>query len=215
MKIAVIGAGSWGTAMAAMLGEKYNEVVLFARNSQVAAAIQRDRKNKRYLPEVMLPKTVVCVSDVQQAVKAARMVILVTPSHAMRDIVKSLRTFIAQDAILVSAAKGFEISSLKRMTEVIGEELPEYKSRIAAISGPNHAEEVGLKYPSASVIGCPFQKVAEGVQDVFMLPQFRAYSNPDMIGVELGGALKNIIALGAGISEGLVNGDNTYAALIT
>lgn len=215
MKIAVVGAGSWGTAMAAMLGEKYQDIVLWARNSQLAAAIEGDRENKKYLSGVKLPTSIRCMNDIRLAVKDAKVIILVIPSHAMREIAKSLCGLIEQDAILVSAAKGFEISSLKYMTEVISEELPQHRNFIAAISGPNHAEEVGLKYPSASVIGCPVRAVAEKVQEVFMLPYFRAYINPDMIGVELGGALKNIIALGAGISEGLGYGDNTKSALMT
>ena len=215
MKIAVIGAGSWGTAIAGMLGEKHEEVVLWARSSQLVAIMEESKQNESYLPGVFLPSNVVYTTDLSYAIREAHLVILATPSHALRATVTKIAGIIRADAVIVTATKGLELVSLKRMSEVIAEEIPALASRIAVLSGPNHAEEVGMKFPSTTVVSAYSYPIAEEVQDAFMLPYFRVYTNPDMIGVELGGALKNIIALGAGIAEGLGFGDNTKAALMT
>lgn len=216
MKLAVIGAGSWGTAITGMLGEKYPDVTLWARSQRLVEDLAHTRENKAYLPGVLLPPAVSFTSDLAAAVHAAQMIILAVPSHIMGQMAQSLVAIMNhRDAIIVSAAKGFEPSTLQRMSEVISGALPWLSDSIAVLSGPNHAEEVGLKFPSASVVAAASRHIADQVQDVFMLPYFRVYTNPDMIGVELGGALKNIIALGAGIAEGLGYGDNTKAALLT
>lgn len=215
LKLAVIGAGSWGTAMAGILGNKHTNVTLWVRNDSLADQINRSRVNEKYLPGAALPSTVTCTSDLDEAAREARMVVIATPSHAVRDTAASLANIISNDTIVVTAAKGLELSSLKRMSEVITESIPFIGQNIAALSGPNHAEEVSLMYPSATVVAAASRLTAEKVQDLFMLPYFRVYANPDIIGVELGGALKNIIALGAGIIEGLGLGDNTKAALMT
>ncbi|VBB06161.1 glycerol-3-phosphate dehydrogenase nad-dependent [Lucifera butyrica] len=215
MKIGVIGAGSWGTAIAGMLGRKY-PVVLWARNSQLVDVMRQTRQNAAYLPDVLLPQTVRITADLSEAVHKADLVVIATPSHAVRRTAAAIAAAtIDKDTIFVNAAKGLELNSLKRMSEVLAEELPVWSDRIAVLSGPNHAEEVGLQYPSTTVVAARSRQVAETVQDIFMLPYFRVYTNPDLIGVELGGALKNIIALCAGAAEGLGFGDNTKAALMT
>lgn len=154
-------------------------------------------------------------NSLEKAVSNANFVVIATPSHAVRHTVEQLSSFISPQTVIITAAKGLELGSLKRMSEVIAEIIPCGTDRVAAISGPNHAEEVGLKYPSASVVASFSLTVAEQVQDIFITPYFRVYTNPDLIGVEMGGALKNIIALGAGIADGLGFGDNTKAALMT
>jgi len=215
MKIAVLGAGSWGTAMAVMLGQKHETVILWARKPALAELIQNTRQNREYLPDIVLPDTVTVTSDLIAAVRGAEIVVLATPSHAIRETAATLRPYIGLQTILVSAAKGLELGSLKRMSEVLAEELPAQANNIAVLSGPSHAEEVGLKQPTTTVVAAPSQRIAEAVQDAFMMPYFRVYTNPDVIGVEMGGALKNIIALGAGIADGMEFGDNAKAALMT
>lgn len=215
MNVAVIGAGSWGTAMAGMLASKHNHVTLWARSATLAAKINSQHKNSSYLKDVTLPDTLQCTSDLEKAVHNAQLIIIATPSYAVRTTAEALSKLVSQASIIITAAKGLELGSFKRMSEVITEVLPSIGDNIAALSGPNHAEEVGVKFPSATVIASRSRIVAEMVQDALMLPYFRVYTNPDIVGVELGGALKNIIALGAGIIEGLGFGDNTKAALMT
>lgn len=215
MKIAVVGAGSWGTAMASQLGLKHDEVVLWARNPELAQTIQSSRQNRSYLPDITLPSSVTCTTSLPEAAAGAELIILTTPSHAIRQTAADLAPYVSPSAIVVSAAKGLESGTFKRMSEIITEEIPQIDGHVAAISGPNHAEEVSRNHPTASVVAASSKAVAQAVQDAYMLPYFRVYTNPDLIGVELGGALKNIIALGAGIVEGLGFGDNTKAALMT
>ncbi|MBP2649850.1 MAG: hypothetical protein H6Q74_675 [Firmicutes bacterium] len=215
MKIAVIGAGSWGTALAGMLGEKHKNVVLWARSAKLADEMTERRENTAYLPGVKLPDSVKFTADVNVAAVDASIVVVVTPSHAMRETAAKLAGVIKKDTIVVCASKGLETGTLKRMSEVVVEEIPVVAERIAVLSGPNHAEEVGLKQPSATVVASPWRNVAETVQDAFITSYFRVYTNPDIIGVELGGALKNIIALGSGVAEGLGFGDNAKAAFMT
>jgi glycerol-3-phosphate dehydrogenase (NAD(P)+) len=215
MKIAVLGAGSWGTAMAGMLGEKHPEVTLWARNPQLALKIQETHQNKEYLPEVILPMGVTVTCELQAAVEGAEFVVMATPSHAIRETATHICRSISVKAVVISAAKGLELGSSKRMSEVLSEELPVPVENIAVLSGPSHAEEVGLRHPTTIVVAALSRVIAETVQDLFMMPYFRVYTNPDVIGVEMGGALKNIIALGAGIADGLEFGDNTKAALMT
>lgn len=215
MKVAVIGAGGWGTALAGVLGENTHRVALWARSQDLATEINETRLNERYLPGVTLPASVNVTADLAVAAADAELILVVTPSHAVRETASRLKEFVKEGTVVVTAAKGLENSSLKRMSEVVAEELPSVAGRVVALSGPNHAEEVGLKYPSATVAASTSRQAAEFVQDALMLPYFRVYTNPDIAGVELGGALKNIIALGAGVAEGLGFGDNTKAALMT
>jgi glycerol-3-phosphate dehydrogenase (NAD(P)+) len=198
-----------------MLGQRHPNIALWARRKQVVDSIQLTKQNECYLPGIRLPDTVFLTDDLAEAVFNAQIVVITTPSHAVRETATHLAKLVANDAIIVTAVKGLELESHKRMSEVIAEIIPSLANRIAAISGPNHAEEVGLQYPSTSVVASPFRSIANGIQDIFMMPYFRVYTNPDIVGVELGGALKNIIALGAGIAEGLGFGDNTKAALMT
>lgn len=215
MHIAVIGAGSWGTALAGVLGQKHQSVVLWARSHKLAEDIQIIRENQNYLPGCKLPATVSVTNNLAAAAGDAQLIVLVTPSHAIRQIAAALAPYVSADTIIVSAAKGLELSTVKRMSEIIAEELPIVADNIAVLSGPNHAEEVAGNHPTATVAAAKARKVAEYVQDTFMLPFFRVYTNPDIVGVELAGALKNIIALGAGIAEGLGFGDNAKSALMT
>ncbi|MDT8901206.1 NAD(P)H-dependent glycerol-3-phosphate dehydrogenase [Anaeroselena agilis] len=215
MKIAVIGAGGWGTALATVLGENNHQVSLWARSQAFAAELAATRHNPRYLPDAVLPDGVVCTADLDAAARGAAIVIIATPSHAVRAAAGALAEHLAAGAVVVSAAKGLEIGSLKRMSEVIVEEIPAAAARLVALSGPNHAEEVALRQPTATVAASASREAAEAVQDALMAPYFRVYTNPDIIGVELGGALKNIVALGAGIGDGLGFGDNAKAALMT
>lgn len=215
VKIAVLGAGSWGTAIARMLAQKYENVCLWARNPKLAAELNVKRENSDYLPGVLLPASLSYTCELKTAVEDADFVFLATPSQAVRNTAGLIRPFIKDIAIVINAAKGLETSSMKRMSQVIAEELPMQADRTAILSGPNHAEEVGLEFPTTTVVAAHARAIAESVQDVLILPYFRVYTNPDVAGVELGGALKNIIALGAGIAEGLGFGDNSKAALMT
>lgn len=215
MNIAVIGAGSWGTALAGMLAEAKKNVTLWIRRENLYNKLINKRVNEEYLPGVVLPDNLRYTMSLKEAVNTAEIIVLVTPSHAIRETANKIAPYISKSAIIVSAAKGLETNTLKRMSEVIADEISEAKSRIAVLSGPNHAEEVAEKFPSATVVACSNIRVAEKVQEAFMTSYFRVYTNSDILGVELAGALKNIIALGAGIVDGLGFGDNTKAALMT
>lgn len=214
-KISVFGAGSWGTAMAILLAQKGFQVNLWARTPETAVQMQEIRENVKYLPGVTFPQSLVVTSDLAKAAHAATVAVIVTPSHGVRELVSKLKPHIMQDTYIVSASKGLEVDSLLSMSQVITAEIPEVAERLAVLSGPNHAEEVAQGIPSTTVIAARKRMVAEFLQDIFMSPTFRVYTNPDIIGIEIGGALKNIIALGAGISDGLKFGDNSKAALMT
>ncbi|MCR3923522.1 MAG: NAD(P)H-dependent glycerol-3-phosphate dehydrogenase [Firmicutes bacterium] len=212
-KIAVIGAGSWGTALARILADNCEHVTLWTRRAELCHAITATRENVNYLPGVMLPHNVMITADLAKAVQEKEAIILVVPSHTVRQILQQIAPLLSTCPIVVSCAKGVEEKTFLRMSEVIEQELPQCKP--AVLSGPNHAEEVGRLIPSASVISARDRSVAEAAQELFITHRFRVYTNPDLIGVELGGALKNVIALAAGISDGLGYGDNTKAALVT
>lgn len=215
MRVTVFGAGGWGTALAAILSENHENVAFYVRNPELAAVIHQKRSNPGYLPGVCLPANVRVTNSVAEALLGAQMLVLATPSHGVRAAAKTVAALLPDSCMVVSAAKGLELDTCLRMTEIIAQEIPAATGRLAALSGPNHAEEVGRGMPSAAVVGCSDQGVAECVQDALMTPYFRIYTNSDIIGVELGGALKNIIAIGAGIAEGLGFGDNSKAALMT
>ena len=177
--------------------------------------MRQKRENVRYLPGVELPEVLHITDQPAQTLAGTEVVLFATPSHGLRAAARSLSDLVPQNCIAVSATKGLEVDTCLRMTEVLEQELPALQGRIAALSGPNHAEEVGRRMPGASVVACKDRAVAEYVQDAFMTPNFRIYANSDVVGVELGGALKNVIALAAGMADGLGYGDNTKAALIT
>lgn len=215
-KISVVGAGSWGTAIAILLGGKGYRVSLWARDVSLAQTIQTARSNPRYLAETVLPESVNVTGDIAEAISSTSIVVLAVPSHGMRAIVQHFKDCLEENTILVSLAKGIEMHTSKRMSEVIASEVPaELRENIAVLSGPNHAEEVSKKIPSATVISSLNRDVALKLQSVFMTSYFRVYTNSDLVGVELGGATKNVIAIAAGISDGLGFGDNTKASLMT
>lgn len=212
----VVGAGGWGTALSLIMAGKGYRVKLWVRTAKNCDQVKEERENKKYLPGIYLPDNIVVSNDLEEIIENSKLIVLAVPSHSFRKVVKEIKNNIYKEAVLVSATKGIEIDTLMRMSQVLGEELgPNYFTRIAALSGPNHAEEVSREIPSATVVAAEKRETAKLVQDVFMSPSFRVYTNPDLTGVELGGSLKNIIALGSGISDGLNFGDNTKAALMT
>lgn len=214
--IAVIGAGSWGTALSIVLANNGYDVHLYTQRTEQKDEININRSNKKYLPDIQIPETITASTDIKEVVKNKNIVVLVVPSHVMRETAEKIKPYITKDTILVHAAKGLEINTLKRMSEVIQEEILFLPSdQILVLSGPSHAEEVSLKLPTTVVIAGQNLSIAEKIQDLFMNSYFRVYTNLDIVGVEIAGSLKNIIAIGAGLSDGLGFGDNAKAALIT
>lgn len=213
--VAVLGTGSWGTALAMLLAKKGLNVNLWGRDTKKLQAISRSRENIFYLPGIPLPQNVEIIEDLETAISGVKYLVLSVPSHTVREICKKIRPYLKKDMIIVNTGKGIELPSLKRLSEVIGEEISGTGAHAAILSGPSHAEEVARDVPTAVVIGAEKRAHAEEIQDLFMTPKFRVYTNPDMIGIELGAALKNAIALGTGIADGLGYGDNSKAALIT
>lgn len=215
-QIAVLGAGSWGTALAVLLGKKGYRVRLWARQEERAEEIRKNRENKKYLPGVIVPTQVEVETDLPAVLEGSDLVVLSVPSHGVRELARSIRGIFPPDAVVVNTAKGMEGTTLLRISQVLEEELGhKFRERISVLSGPSHAEEVGANLPTAVVVSAFSPMAAERVQDIFMSPCFRVYTNMDMVGVEISGALKNVIALGTGISDGLGYGDNTKAAMIT
>lgn len=215
-KVAVLVAGSWGTALARVLADNGNAVMLWTRNSAQAEQINTERRNEKFLPGADLPDGITATTDMAEAVSEAEAVLFVAPSSAMRDVARQAALYIANDALIIHATKGFETETLKRMSTVLAEELGRSEQQIVVLSGPSHAEEVINRHPTTVVVASKETACAEAAQDLFMNNEyFRVYTNPDVIGVETAGAIKNIIALGAGLSDGLGFGDNAKAALIT
>lgn len=210
--VAVIGSGSWGTALAVQLRRAGNNVILWSFKEEEAAAILAERENKEFLPGIKLDNDIVVTCKAED-VTWADMIVFSTPSKFVRNMAKRFAPFIKKDQIVVNVAKGFEEGSLLRLSQVIKEEIPQCK--IAVLSGPSHAEEVGKDMATTIVAASEDMEVALEVQNTFMTPMFRVYTNTDITGVEIGGALKNLIALAAGISDGCGFGDNTKAALMT
>ncbi|NMO96958.1 NAD(P)H-dependent glycerol-3-phosphate dehydrogenase [Paenibacillus lemnae] len=214
-KVAVLVAGSWGTALANVLAANELDVHIWSRSPEQVLEINEQHTNSRYLPGMALSSHLKATADMKEAVTGAAAVLIAAPSSAMREVCRQLKTCIEEDSIVIHATKGFETESLKRMSTVISEEISRNESSIVVLSGPSHAEEVIRQCPTTVVVASGDQKAAETAQDLFMNAYFRVYTNRDMIGVELAGALKNIIALGAGMSDGLGFGDNAKAALLT
>ena len=212
-KIAVIGAGSWGTALAVMLEQDGHDVTMWARNAEAVENMKQTRENKQYLPGVLLGENIDVTTDAKKAIAQKEIVISAVPSRAVRETMTKFADLFQKDAIVVNVAKGLEQGSLLRLSEVIKECLPNCYPCV--LSGPSHAEEVGRQIPTACVIAAEETDIAKMIQKEFMNPNFRVYTNQDMIGVEIGAALKNIMALAAGMSDGLGFGDNTKAALMT
>ncbi|MBE7048572.1 MAG: NAD(P)H-dependent glycerol-3-phosphate dehydrogenase [Ruminococcaceae bacterium] len=212
-KIAVIGSGGWGTAIAMLLADNGHRVTLWSYLKEEAENLTRDRENKRFLPGVMLPESIYNTNSLEVAVRNAEVIFMVTPSQASAATAQKLCPYVRENTIVVNASKGLEQTTQKRLSQVIGEAIPQAK--IAVMSGPSHAEEVGRKLPTTNVIACSDSAVSQSLQDILMCDTFRVYTSTDMVGVELGGALKNVIALCAGITDGLGQGDNAKAALMT
>ncbi|WP_379129154.1 NAD(P)H-dependent glycerol-3-phosphate dehydrogenase [Paenibacillus sp. sgz500958] len=214
-KVTVLVAGSWGTALATVLASNHSEVYLWTRNPEQAAEINGSHTNHHYLPEIQLASNIIATTDMELAVAGSKAVVIVAPSSGMRQIAGSLKKYWREDMLCVHATKGFETETMKRMSTVISEELGISESNIVVLSGPSHAEEVVRHCPTTVVVASPNDAAAEAAQELFINNDFRVYTNRDLIGVELAGALKNIIALGAGLSDGLGFGDNAKAALLT
>lgn len=215
-KIAVLGAGSWATALSRLLSKNGHRVLMWSIVPEQVAEINETRENSLFLPGVILPPNVEVTLDMEKVLDRAEVVLFGVPSHAFRGVLKMAAGLLPGKGILINVAKGIEADSLLRLSQAFTEEAgPDQLSRYVVLSGPSHAEEVGRDIPTAVVAASPFLKAAEYVQDLFMCETFRVYTNPDVVGVELGGALKNIIALGTGIADGLGFGDNTKAALMT
>ena len=214
IRASVIGAGSWGTAVAVLLGTKGLPTTLWARSDEVAQGIQQDRRNPRYLKDVELPASVCATTDLEEAVAGADVIVVATPSQGVRDIAERFAPFRKAGVPVVSLAKGLERGSLLRMTEVLAEVTGE-RGAMATLSGPNHAEEVSRGIPSTTVVAANDPEVGVRLREIFLTPTFRVYTNNDVVGVELCGASKNVVALAAGISDGIGYGDNTKASLMT
>ncbi len=215
-KIGILGAGSWATALAIHLSRKGYCPVMWARRDELAAEINEKHSNCRYLPGVEIPQNVTCTTDLEEAAAASELLLSVVPSHAFRETIRQAITLTKKNAVLINAAKGIEEESLKRLSQVFEEEAGDDQGyRYVMLSGPSHAEEVGRAMPTAVVVASESIKSAEKARDVLISESLRVYTNADVAGVELGGALKNIIALGTGIADGLGFGDNTKAALMT
>ncbi len=214
--IVVVGAGSWGTALARLLADKGHRVTLWGRSPELLRSIAARRENHKYLPGVTLPQSLQIQEDLESAVEGKELVVVAVPSCGMRAIAARLASCIPPDAAVVTTAKGLEAETGLRMSETLLAELPDrFRRRIAVLSGPNLAREVAGGVPSTSVAAAEDPELARRTQSCFSTPLFRVYTNEDIAGVELGGALKNIIAIGAGVNDGLGFGDNTKAALMT
>jgi glycerol-3-phosphate dehydrogenase (NAD(P)+) len=214
-RIAVIGAGSWGTIAAALVaGGK--DTILWARRPDLAAAIASTGRNPDYLPDLALPDRLNATSDLASAVPGADLVVMAVPSHGFRDVFSSLAPHLDADAVVLSLTKGIEQGTLATMTRIVAEVASGLSaSRIGVLTGPNLAGEIAAGQPTAAVVAFDDTDTAQSIQEVFMSPTFRVYTNRDVMGCELGGALKNVMAIAAGMSDGLGFGDNTRAALIT
>lgn len=210
--IAILGGGSWGTAVSKLLSENNHKVRIWFRNKEKAEIVKNIRENKHYLPNIKIPENILVTSDIHEAVKDADIIVLAVPTQEVRGLITKNIDVFNKDAVLVNLSKGLEKDTLYRISQVCEDLLP--NNKFVALSGPSHAEEVALEMPTTVVAASSDEEVAKLVQDVFMSDYFRVYINTDIIGVEIGGALKNVIALAVGISNGLGFGDNTKAALI-
>ena len=213
---AILGGGSWGITLAILLFEKGFSIKVWEFERKQAEILRKKRK-LRFLPWVDIPQEIEITSSISNALEGTRLVIVALPSHVVRRVAKKIAEIaLPEDTIIVNASKGLENSTLLRMSEVLSEELPrKLRKRIVVLSGPSHAEEVSRKIPTTVVVASTNEKLNREVQKIFFTPYFRVYTNSDIIGVEMGGALKNIIAVAAGIADGLGLGDNSKAALIT
>lgn len=212
-KIGVIGAGSWGTALTLLLHNNGHEVVLWSIIKEEVEMLRTKRQHETKLPGVVLPEEIQITDDLEEAMQDKDALVLAVPSPFTRSTSRMMNEYLKKGQIVVNVAKGIEEHTLFTLTDIMEEEMPGVDA--AALSGPSHAEEVGKGLPTTCVVGAHTRETAEYLQNIFMSPVFRVYTSPDMLGIELGGSLKNVIALAAGTADGLGYGDNTKAALIT
>lgn len=212
-KIGVIGAGSWGTALALVLSGKGHEVKIWDVDPGHLAELEQNRENVRYLPDIKFHDQLQVGKTIEETMKDADVALFSAPAQHFRNALKNALPYLKQEMLLVNVAKGIEQKTLLRMSEIAFEQLPD--ARYVVLSGPSHAEEVGRNLPTTVAVASKDLRLAEEAQEIFMTDRFRVYTTEDVVGVELGGALKNIIALGAGISDGMGFGDNAKAALMT
>jgi glycerol-3-phosphate dehydrogenase (NAD(P)+) len=212
-EVSVIGAGSWGTALALLLLNNGHDVTLCSAVPSEIENLQRDHENKKGLPGVRIPEEMTLTNDMELAISGKGLVVMAVASPYIRTTSRAIRNLVEDGQIIVNVSKGIEDNSLMTMVDVIKEEIPQ--ADVAILSGPSHAEEVGRGIPTTCVAGAATRKTAELIQNIFMSEAFRVYISPDCLGIELGGSLKNVIALAAGIADGIGYGDNTKAALIT
>lgn len=212
-KVSVIGAGSWGTALAVLLDGNGHDVTLWSYLESEMLMLRQEREQKDKLPGVKISERMLVTNDLETAVTGQDVVVLAVPSTAIRSTAANCAAYAKENQIFVNVAKGIEEDTLLFMTDIIQEEIPQ--ANVAVLSGPSHAEEVGRGIPTTIVVGAKDEQTAVYLQNIFMSEKFRVYISSDMIGIELGGALKNVVALAAGAADGLGYGDNTKAALIT
>ena len=212
-KVSVIGAGSWGSALAVLLANNGHEVTLWTHDPHEIEMLSTKREQQEKLPGVKLPDNIAIEADLETALTDEDVVVMAVPSPVVRTVAKQMSPFVKDGQIIVNVAKGIEDVTYKTLSDIIEEEIP--NAEVCVLSGPSHAEEVGIGIPTTVVIGAKNKKTAEMLHEVFMNKVFRVYTSSDIIGIELGGALKNVIALAAGTVDGLGYGDNTKAALMT
>ena len=211
-KISVLGSGSWGTALAVMLDKYGHDVTIWTRREEAAKAIINDGENKEYLPGVVINKSIKVLSSKEEAVKNADIIISAIPSRSVRSCLREFSPILNENQVIVNVAKGLEEGTLLRLSQVLKEEVPQCE--ICTMVGPSHAEEVARGIPTVCAVSCDNIETAKMIQDEFSNPNFRLYTNTDTIGMEMGAAIKNVIALAAGVSDGIGFGDNTKAALM-
>jgi glycerol-3-phosphate dehydrogenase (NAD(P)+) len=214
-RVAVLGSGSWGTAFAQVLADAGSEVTIWGRRAEVCASINDRHENPDYLPGISLPESIRATDDAAAALHGAEVVVLALPSQTLRANLEQRAALLPDGSVLVSLMKGIELGTSRRMSEVIAETTGVPPERIAVVSGPNLAPEIAARQPAASVIACVDERVAEKLQQVCLTAYFRPYTNVDVIGVEVGGAVKNVIALAVGMAKGMGMGDNSQASIIT
>ena len=215
-KVVILGAGSWGTALAMVLAGNNHDCLLWSHRTDQSNEINELHTNKKYLPNTILPSNLKATSDFEEAIKYASIIVIAVPTKAIREVCQDMNAHLTEKKLFVHVSKGIEPDSLKRISEMISDEISAEKvDAIVVLSGPSHAEEVVLQHPTTVTVASENMIAAKKVQDLFMNNYFRVYTNDDVIGVEIGAALKNVIALAAGIVDGLGYGDNAKAALIT
>ena len=214
-RAAVLGSGSWGTAFGKVLADAGTDVVLWARRPELAEAVREHHENADYLPGIALPDRMTATSDADEAVDGADFVVLAVPSQSLRENLSAVAPSLGRDTVLVSLMKGVELGTTKRMSEVVCEVADVPATQVAVVTGPNLAKEIASGQPAATVVACTDEQVAERLQAACLTGYFRPYTNVDVVGCELGGAVKNVIALATGMAEGMGFGDNTKASLIT